>query len=66
MKKIIYAVGIHSEGGLNILKKFIEKCDEKIIFFLDERVNIEKKNNFIFVSNHIFKRFFHLLSLKKN
>ena len=43
MKKIIYAVGIHSEGGLNILNKFINKSTNDVIFYLDKRLKIPKK-----------------------
>lgn len=67
MKKIIYAVGVHNDGGLNILKKFIEKCDDKIFFYLDERVKLKKnKSNFIFIKKNPLSRFLHLISLKKN
>ena len=66
MKKIIYAVGIHNEGGLNILEKFIEKCDDKVFFCLDERVKLKKnKGNFTFIKKNVFSRFLHLISLKK-
>ena len=32
MTKIIYAVGIHADGGLNILEKFLDRCDNDVIF----------------------------------
>ncbi len=64
MTKIIYAVGIHSEGGLNILSKFLNKCDKNVIFYLDKRLKVEKKKNFNFINKSSFSRFFHLLKLK--
>lgn len=67
MKKIIYAVGIHSDGGLNILRKFIENCDNKTIFYLDERVQVEKyKANFVYVKKNPYFRFLNLFFLKRN
>ena len=64
MKKIIYAVGIHSEGGLNILNKFINKSGSDVIFYLDKRLKIEKKKNYYFINNDMLSRLFHLVSLK--
>ena len=66
MKKKIYAVGIYKDGGLNILKKFIEKCDDETIFYLDERIRIKKTKNFFFLKNNFFIRFFLYVYLKIN
>ena len=43
MTSYIYAVGLHNQGGLNILNRFLEKDNDKIFFFLDSRLKIEKK-----------------------
>lgn len=64
MKKIIYAVGIHSEGGLNILNKFMNKSNSDVIFYLDKRLKIQKKKNYHFINSHMLFRLFHLVSLK--
>lgn len=64
MKKIIYAVGIHSDGGLNILEKFLNNCDDNVIFYLDNRIKIEKKENYVFVDGSPFNRLIHLMKLK--
>ena len=34
-------------AGLNILNKFIDNCDDRTIFYLDERVEIEKNKEII-------------------
>jgi len=69
MNKYIYSVGIHKEGGLNVLKKFIAINNEDIYYFLDDRV----KNKIIiknseYVSENIITRLIHLflLSFKLN
>tara|TARA_B100001964_G_scaffold54194_1_gene61359 strand:+ start:110 stop:1138 length:1029 start_codon:yes stop_codon:yes gene_type:complete len=69
MNKYIYSVGIHKEGGLNILKKFIAINNEDIYYFLDDRV----KNKIIiknseYVSRNLIARLIHLflLSFKLN
>tara|TARA_B100000575_G_scaffold291388_1_gene297191 strand:+ start:1091 stop:2116 length:1026 start_codon:yes stop_codon:yes gene_type:complete len=64
MTKIIYAVGIHSDGGLNILEKFLNSCDNDVIFYLDNRIKIKKKENYIFVNGSSFNRLIHLFKLK--
>ena len=38
MVKYIYSVGMHKEGGLNVLNKFIFDNNEEIYYFLDERL----------------------------
>ena len=65
MKKYIYAVGLHSEGGLNILNRFLEKKNYEIILYLDSILKFEKKKNYNFVSSNLIKRLFHFLELKK-
>lgn len=64
MTKIIYAVGIHADGGLNILEKFLDRCDNDVIFYLDNRIKIKKKENYIFVNGSSFNRLVHLFKLK--
>lgn len=65
MTSYIYAVGLHNQGGLNILNRFLDKENPKLVYFLDSRLDIEKKKNFHFVSSNLIKRFFHFLRLKK-
>lgn len=64
MKKYIYSVGIHKEGGLNILNKFIKSDKYENIYFLDERlkIKINKKNVFI-IKNNLASRVLNLLRL---
>ena len=64
MTKIIYAVGIHSDGGLNILEKFLNNCDENVTFYLDSRIKIKKKKNYNFINSNSLNRFLHLFKLK--
>ncbi len=61
----IYAVGLHSQGGLNILNRFLEKKNEDFIYFLDSRLKIEKKKNYVFVNSNHFMRILHFIKLKK-
>ena len=37
MKKYFYSLGLHKEGGLNILKKFMKENDN-YIYILDKRL----------------------------
>ncbi len=64
MKTYFYSIGLHKEGGLNILNKFIKK-NKNYIYILDKRLfgKIEVKNSY-FKSNNFFFMFIYLLYLK--
>ena len=71
MVKYIYSVGMHKEGGLNVLNKFIFDNNEEIYYFLDERLkNKYNLKNSSFVSKFLVLRLIHILylsfKLKKN
>ena len=61
----IYAVGLHSQGGLNILNRFLEYKNEDFVYFLDSRLKTEKKKNYIFVNSNHFMRILHFIKLRK-
>ena len=50
MTSYIYAVGLHNQGGLNILNRFLDKNNPKLVYFLDSRLEIEKKKIFILLA----------------
>ena len=61
MTKIIYAVGIHADGGLNILEKFLDRCDNDVIFYLDNRIKIKKKKTiYLLMEVHLIDWFIYL------
>ena len=64
MKKYIFCVGLHKEGGLNILNNFLKLDNDKYIYFLDERVDqkITKKNTII-IKKDILSRIINLIFL---
>ena len=64
MKTYFYSIGLHKEGGLNILKKFIKE-NNNYIYILDKRLKgkITVKNS-IFKSNNFFSIFIFLIYLK--
>jgi len=51
MKKYIYCVGLHKDGGLNILNKFLSHKKNDHILIIDSRTRnkINEKKNIIFV-----------------
>ena len=61
MKTYFYSIGLHKEGGLNILKKFIKE-NNNYIYILDKRLKgkITVKNS-IFKSNNFFSIFIFLI-----
>lgn len=65
MKKYIFCVGLHKEGGLNILTNFLKLDNDRYIYFVDERLesNIPKKN-IIIVKKNILSRIINLINLK--
>ena len=64
MVKYIYSVGMHKEGGLNVLNKFIFDNNEEIYYFLDERLkNKYNLKNSSFVSKFLVLRLIHILYL---
>jgi glycosyltransferase involved in cell wall biosynthesis len=65
MKKYIYCVGLHKDGGLNILNKFLTHRKKDHILIIDSRIRdrIIEKENVIYVSKNLIKRFFNLIYL---
>lgn len=64
MKTYFYTIGLHKEGGLNILNKFLKE-NENYIYILDKRLKgkIKVKNSY-FKSNNFFFVIIHLFFLK--
>ena len=66
--RIIYAAGIHSGGGLFILNYLKKKISsKKNIFFLDERLKVDKfyrKFNVFYVKKTFFSKFYNELKIK--
>ena len=64
MKTYFYSIGLHKEGGLNILKKFIKE-NKNYIYILDKRLKgkIKVKNSY-FKSNNFFSILIYLIYLK--
>lgn len=64
MKTYFYSIGLHKEGGLNILNKFIKE-NENYIYILDRRLKgkIRIKNSY-FKRNNFFNVLFFLIYLK--
>lgn len=66
MKKFIYCVGLHREGGLNILNKFQKIDTSDNLYLLDERLQLKYHNKITTtVSKSIFSRASNLLNLSK-
>ena len=67
-RKIIYAAGLHSGGGLFILNYLREIISSKEdIFFLDERLKKDKfynKFNIFIVKNNFFSKLYNELKIK--
>ena len=65
MKKYIYCVGLHKDGGLNILNKFLTHRKKDHILIIDTRIRdkIIEKENVIYVSKNLIIRFFNLIYL---
>ena len=66
MTKYFYAIGLHKDGGLNILNRFLNLANENDKFLIDERLkNRITYKNCSYYSNNIFNLFYILLNLKK-
>lgn len=64
MKKYIYSVGMHKEGGLNVLNKFIFDNNDNIYYFLDERLkNRYDIKNSKYISKFLIIRLIHIIFL---
>ena len=64
MKKYFYCIGLHKEGGLNILKRFIIN-NENYFYILDKRLDnkIKIKNSY-YISSNFISILIHLIKLK--
>ena len=65
MKKYIYCVGLHKDGGLNILNKFLSYKKNDHILIIDSRAKnqVLKRKNVIFVRENLFIRLLNLINL---
>ena len=65
MKKYIYCVGLHKDGGLNILNKFLSFKKNNHILIIDSRAKnqVLKRKNVIFVRENLFIRLLNLINL---
>ncbi len=64
MKKYFYSVGLHKEGGLNILNRFIQE-NKNHVYILDKRLkNKIKIKNSHFKSNNFISIIINLIYLK--
>ena len=65
MKRYIYCVGLHKDGGLNILNKFLSHKKKDHILIIDSRTRnkIKEKKNIIFVKENLIVRFLNLIYL---
>ena len=62
MKKYIYAVGLHKDGGLNILNKFIKIGNNNYNFLLDKRLkNKINVKDCKYINHNIIFRLLHLI-----
>ena len=65
MTKYFYAVGLHKDGGLNILNRFLALANENDKFLIDKRLkNKISIKNCTYHSNNIFNLFILLLNLR--
>jgi hypothetical protein len=65
MKKYIYCVGLHKDGGLNILNKFLRYKKKNHILIIDSRIKKKtiEKGNVIYVKKNLIIRFLNLIYL---
>ena len=65
MKIYIYCVGLHEDGGLNILNKFLIHKKKNQILIIDSRIKNKffERENVIFIKENLFIRFFNLIYL---
>ena len=65
MKKYIYCVGLHQDGGLNILNKFLRYKKNDHILIIDSRIRskINEKKNIFFVKENLIIRLLNLIYL---